>query len=463
MRKKCQAILVVAVFIVSGCMNQQGPEKSEERPSPQYYTLCVTPSLQDHTMSVEAEITLHIPEHCSEVTFCLNPEFSVSQVVDEQGAPLPFEREYDLVKVDISSLSGSTQKVALQYDGMVYRRVAEHTWDYVGEEGCWVRSDYNWYPVIPGAAEAGCHFWLWWHQDYWTKATVSVEIPESWMVISSGALISEELHGSTKVCTWQEDQPLLGLDFVAGEYDVTADSWNGKEITCCLTEHKEKAQEYISLSKEILTFFSEKFGEYPFDTFSIVELPGEYGYAQGKPSFTLMDSALLDAGEKDIVQALSEAIAYQWWGNTVAGYDLPSIVVLEAGFPHYAWLLFLREKYGEDEFCQVLNDYQKQVEEAFAAYGALPVTDDFVFIRGRSEEVREAVVIKTYLMIHALKEEVGEEAFFEALRAFISAHRGESVTMEYFKEEFEQLSGKDLGTFFEQYYYGTDIPDVACT
>jgi hypothetical protein len=35
--------------------------------------------------------------------------------------------------------------------------------------------------------------------------------------------------------------------------------------------------------------------------------------------------------------------------------------------------------------------------------------------------------------------------------------------MEYFKEEFEQLSGKDLGTFFEQYYYGTDIPDVACT
>ena len=73
------------------------------------------------------------------------------------------------------------------------------------------------------------------------------------------------------------------------------------------------------------------------------------------------------------------------------------------------------------------------------------------------------MVIKTYLMIHALKEEVGGEAFFEALRAFISAHRGESVTMEYFKEEFEQLSGKDLDMFFEQYYYGTDIPDVACT
>jgi len=48
------------------------------------------------------------------------------------------------------------------------------------------------------------------------------------------------------------------------------------------------------------------------------------------------------------------------------------------------------------------------------------------------------------------------------LKAFIAAHRGESVTVEVFKEEFEQLSGKDLDEFFEQYYYGADVPDVAC-
>jgi hypothetical protein len=71
------------------------------------------------------------------------------------------------------------------YEGMVYRRVFNVTWDYVSEEGCWARAEYNWYPVIPEFAEKGCHyftycmnnywagvelsnFWDYWHQSPWT-------------------------------------------------------------------------------------------------------------------------------------------------------------------------------------------------------------------------------------------------------------------------------------------------------
>ena len=475
MQKKCQAAVFVLVLVLSGCLTQN--RESTETPVVQYYTMEVHPSLEDHALLVTAEVTVEVPGGVDTVTFCLNPDFSIFEITDGQGNTLSFEEEYDVVTVEITPSQEKSKKTFIfQYEGMIYRRVLDVTWDYVGEDGCWVRSEYNWYPVIAEDAKMGCHFWeywyntywsgvtlssFWncWHQSYWAGVTLSVEVPVSWTVISSGELISEESHGDTKTYTWEEKQAIPSLNFIAGEYEVIRDSQNGTETTCYVTEHKEAVKEYMALSTEILDFYSDKFGEYSFDTFSIVELPGEYGYASGKPSFVLVDSAFFEKGEKDVVQALGGAIAYQWWGNVVSGEDNASLISLEVCLSNYVSLLFLREKYGEDVFREYITRYQDEAEETFAEYGGHSVTDSSAFVKGRGFQ-RNAVILKTILMFHALKEEVGEESFFDVLRTFATEHSGESVTMETLKEYFEELTGKDLDTFFEQYYYGTEIPDI---
>ncbi|MBU7028683.1 MAG: hypothetical protein HXS48_17240 [Theionarchaea archaeon] len=475
--KKIQAVMLLSVFVLSGCLTQH-KEEPKEKPVIQYYTIQVKPSLPEHTMAVKAEITVTIPANVEEMTFCLNPEFSISSVTDEHGNTLTFEKNYDVVIVDVPLLSEPTQKkITFQYEGQVYRRVLNVTWDYIGEEGLWVRSEYNWYPVVPKTAEMGCHFWeywynnywagvsvssFWncWHHTYWAGVTLSVEVPESWTVISSGELISEDVHNPTKTYTWQETQVIPSLNFVAGNYEVVKELWNGKEITCYVYEHKESAHKYIDLSKEILDFYSDKFGEYPFQQFSIVELPEHAEYSSGKPSFVMLGSSLFEKDEKEVAHALSEAIAYQWWGNAVLGYDTPSLLSLEVCLPSYVSLLFIKEQYGEDEFRNYLTGYRTEVEETFAEYGGASITDISAFIRGRGLKQRNAVILKTLLLFHALQEEVGEETFFEVLQTFLAEHREKSVTMETLKEEFEQSSGKDLDQFFEQYYYGSDIPDI---
>lgn len=475
MKKFLIGVFLVAL-VVSGCITQHKEEVKESAVA-QYYTLRVYPSLADHTMAVEAEVTVTVPADVEDIDFCLNPVFSLSSVTDEQGNAVAYEEEYDLITVKVPLSPEPVQRTfTFEYEGLIYRRVLNVTWDYVGEEGCWVRSEYNWYPVIPETGEMGCHFWeywynnywegvtvsnFWncWHQGYWAGATVSVDVPESWTVISSGTLITEDMHGNTKTCTWQEDQIIPSVNFVAGEYDTTEKVWNGKEITCYATEHTEYAHKYIGIAAEILNCYSEKFGEYPFQQFSIVELPGTEGYSSGKPSFVLMDSALFEEDEKEVVHALGAAIAYQWWGTAVAGYDPPSLISLEVCLPHYASLLFIREKYGEDVFYEYLIKYRQEIEETFAEYGSASITKESAFIRGRGFQ-RNAVIMKTVLMFHALREEVGEDQFFEGLQTFFAEHRGESVTTEDLKEEFEQLTGNNLDKFFEKYYYGTDIPDI---
>ena len=252
MRRKFQTLLVL-VLLASGCLTQQKEEKPAiDRPFIEYYTIIAKPSLPDHTMEVETEVLVNIPESTKRISFCLNPSFSLISITDEQGLVLTFERDYDVVTVDIPPLPESTQKkLTFTYEGMVYRRVLNVTWDYVSEEGCWVRAEYNWYPVIPETAEMGCHyftycmnnywagvelsnFWDYWHQSPWTGMKLSVEVPESWTVITSGTQISEEVKGNTKVCTWEESQPIPGINFVAGDYDTAKDSWKGIEITSYL-------------------------------------------------------------------------------------------------------------------------------------------------------------------------------------------------------------------------------------
>lgn len=480
MRSKFQILLVVLVLLAPGCLTQQ-EKPTINRPFIEYYTIYAKPSLADHTMEVETEVLINIPASTNEISFCLNPSFSLTTITDEEGTSVTFERDYDLVTVDIPPLPEFTQKkLTFTYEGMVYRRVLNVTWDYVSEEGCWVRAEYNWYPVIPEPAEKGCHyftycmnnywagvelsnFWDYWHQSPWTGMTLSVEVPESWTVITSGTQVSEEIDENTKVCTWEESQPIPSINFVAGDYDIVKDTWKGIEITSYLKEHKERAHEYIDLSKEMLDFFSEKCGEYLFSQLRIVELPGTYGYSQGNPSFVMLDSAALDSSGKDLAQALGGAIAYQWWGNAVNGYDMSAMISLDVCLSNYMSLLYLREMYGQDEFCSYLTECRSEVVEAFAEYGGSSVTYEFAFILSRGQERRNAVVLKTLLMFEALREDVGEEVFIETLRRFIADHKEESVTMETFKQEFEQLSGKDLDHFFEQYYYGIDIPYVMCS
>jgi hypothetical protein len=473
MSNKVQAAILVAALVVSGCIFQRPGES--ETPVVQYYTIYVSPSLQDHTMSVSADVMLQIPEAAEKIELCLNPEFSISSITDEQQNELTYEREYDVVTVALPP-SSTIKTLTFQYEGQVYRRITEVTWDYIGEEGCWVRAEYNWYPVIPKAAEMGCHFWEYWYNNYWTGATltefwnywhpsywagatISVDVPESWSVISTGTLTTETVHHSTqtKTCTWQEPQAVPGLTFVAGEYSIIRDT----DITVYLIDSVH-AQKCCDLTRKILDFYTEKFGEYPFEQLSIVELPRTDGYCQGKPSLIMLDSATLAQDEKTIAHAFGQAIACQWFGNTVSGYDTPSLISLEVCLSNYASLLFIQKEYGQEAFCSYLTSYRSEIEETFAEYGGASLTDESAFIRGRGRGQRNAVVLKTVLMFHALHEKVGDEHFFEALQNILADYRGKSITMVHLQEEFEQTTGESLDTFFQQYYYSIDIPDIAC-
>ncbi|MFW6090202.1 MAG: M1 family metallopeptidase, partial [Gemmatimonadota bacterium] len=61
-------------------------------------------------------------------------------------------------------------------------------------------------------------------------------------------------------------------------------------------------------------------------------------------------------------------------------------------------------------------------------------------------------------ILHMLREMLGDEAFFEAIRAYFEQHAGGSADTDDVRRAMEEASGEDLGWFFEQWAYAPGFP-----
>src|SRR5690606_15981046 len=63
-------------------------------------------------------------------------------------------------------------------------------------------------------------------------------------------------------------------------------------------------------------------------------------------------------------------------------------------------------------------------------------------------------------ILHMLRDHVGEEAFYKALNHFLNAHKFGTAEADQLRLSFEEITGKDMNWFFNQWYYGNGHPKL---
>ena len=61
-------------------------------------------------------------------------------------------------------------------------------------------------------------------------------------------------------------------------------------------------------------------------------------------------------------------------------------------------------------------------------------------------------------MLHMLRTQLGDDAFFRGLRSYYQAHKDATANSEDLRAALEKASGKDLKGFFARWVYGTGHP-----
>jgi aminopeptidase N len=288
-------------------------------------------------------------------------------------------------------------------------------------------------------------------------------VPAKWVTLSNGKLVSQKPNtGGTRTDYWKMDlQHAPYLFFIgAGEFSVVKDSWKGKEVHYYVDkEYEPVARKIFGNTPEMMTYFSKITGvEYPWNKYG--QLVG-HDYVSGAMENTTatihQESAQQDARElvdgNSWEGTIAHELFHQWFGDYVTTESWSNLTLNES-FANYSELLWDEYKYGKDK--AAATHYQAM--QGYFASGS--EKKDLVRFRYRDkEDMFDAVSYnKGGRILHMLRNFVGDSAFFKSLNLYLTTNKFKAAEAHQLRLAFEEVTGKDLNWFWNQWYFGSGHP-----
>ncbi|MEU8590014.1 M1 family metallopeptidase [Streptomyces sp. NPDC048664] len=283
------------------------------------------------------------------------------------------------------------------------------------------------------------------------KATYDIRItaPKGLTGVSNGRLVSTRDHGGQTVTHWRESRPMATYLATAtiGKFDVkTGRTPAGTPIYVAIDPVLANSNnvDVYAVTAEATDYWSKVFGPYPFEeTGAIVDDMPEAGFSlevQSKPAYSAVRN------ETTIVHEL----AHQWFGDSVSVEHWKDIWLNE-GFATYAQWLWAEHRgtaSAHDSF--------------LAAYNARPADNSFWQVKvadpQRDTMFASAVYNRGAMTLQALRERIGDTAFFRLLPAWTRLHRYGNANTAEFVRLAERISGQKLDDLFQKWIYTTGKP-----
>ena len=280
---------------------------------------------------------------------------------------------------------------------------------------------------------------------------VSVPIEPAYIVASNGLLSSTTINNNKKTYFWKERYPITTYLVSLAIYPYT--KWVDQYVSpissdTMLIEHYVFPDRYeasypnYSLTKDMLSFFSELFGEYPF-------ISEKYGHAD----FTWgggMEHQTLSSMGSFSQNLMVHELGHSWWGNLITCKTFNDIWLNE-GFARYCQALWAEHMYGKEAYFDFMNNHAYY--GAGTIYVENPSSNSQIFSAGLSYN-------KASWVLHMLRHKVGETMFFDILKSYASndSLSYNAASTSDFQKVCEDISGLDFEQFFQQWIYGEKYP-----
>ena len=280
---------------------------------------------------------------------------------------------------------------------------------------------------------------------------ISVPLEPAYIVASNGLLSSTTINNNKKTYFWKERYPITTYLVSLAIYPYT--KWVDQYVSpissdTMLIEHYVFPDRYeasypnYSLTKDMLSFFSELFGEYPF-------ISEKYGHAD----FTWgggMEHQTLSSMGSFSQNLMVHELGHSWWGNLITCKTFNDIWLNE-GFARYCQALWAEHRYGREAYFDFMNNHAYY--GAGTIYVENPSSNSQIFSAGLSYN-------KASWVLHMLRHKVGETMFFDILKSYASndSLSYNAASTSDFQKVCENISGLDFEQFFQQWIYGERYP-----
>jgi len=288
------------------------------------------------------------------------------------------------------------------------------------------------------------------------KATLKLTliVPAKLTAISNGDLISTKDLGEKQITVWEQKSaiPTYIFGFTIGPFRTIREKQRGVELHYLVTSFTDQETRKIFRdTPDMLEFFESHAGvRYADKTYSQVLAAG--GVEQEMSSFTAMNEAYgkgVLANERELWLAAHE-FAHQWWGNMVTCRDWNHFWLNE-GIATFMAAAYIEHRFGSAAYMREIESYRSNYEKVRAAgKDKSLVFPDWLH---PTREDRTLVYDKGAYIMHLLRAEMGEQAFWNGLRIYTRKFFGKSVVTSDFKTAMEEANGKSLDRFFDKWVY----------
>ncbi len=298
-----------------------------------------------------------------------------------------------------------------------------------------------------------------------TTEEIYMTVPAKYVTLSNGKLVSQKKNADgTRTDYWKMDLPHAPYLFFmgVGDYAVIKDSWKGKEVSYYVEkEYAPVARKIFGLTPEMIAFFSKITGvDYPWVKYSQITGTDYVSGAMENTTATLHSSVaqqdareLTDANKWEPVVA--HELFHQWFGDYVTTESWSNITLNES-FANFSEVLWYEYKYGkdagDDQNFTDMDGYLKSNSEK---------KDLVRFYYDNKEDVFDAVSYnKGGRILNMLRNLVGDAAFSKALNLYLTTNKFKSAEAAQLRLAFEEVTGRDLNWYWNQWYYGSGHPQL---
>ena len=295
-----------------------------------------------------------------------------------------------------------------------------------------------WYPV-PYDSRAPYRVLL------WASGRVRMTVPRAWRVVSTGGLLDSLVTDSTQAYTWGTTSPVGRFYYVAGPYLMHTRPYAGITLRYYDTD-TTGADAQLAIARRALDFYSRAFCPYRFEKLAFADPLRGQAFGGSVYSLNIMGLPGLETG-------IAHETSHQWWAFLVRHRSYEETWLSEA-FATYSEALYLEDTLGRasrdariDTFAdgylrRVPRNEDKPIIPTPYSYGGWML---IVYWKGA-------------WVLHMLRGVVGDSTFFNVMRTYATTYKDSSTTVAMYRNVAEQVSGRNLGWFFDEWLYHTGAP-----
>lgn len=379
--------------------------------------------------------------------------------VQVSGKAREFKRDTATIRIPLTAEDGAALRVMVAYhgepsDGLIIRETAERGWSAFGDN--WPNRARFWLPTVDHPSD---------------KATVSwtIDAPSALTIVGNGAQLSgaasqasgSVANGMTRT-RYQTTAPIPTYLMVIAAAKMnrtvlTASTGIGGLAQAVYTFPQETS--YVpgpfSEAGKIVEFFSKIAGPFAYEQLNHLQSATRFGGMENATAIFYSDNAFKNHSVG--TGLIAHETAHQWFGDAVTPRRWQDVWLSE-GFASYLAPLYVEHSAGDSAFRASMTTIRNQILAAPVVM-ARPVVDT-VGAATPNDLLNANSYQKGAFVLHMLRADVGDDAFFQGLRDYQRTYRNGTATTDNLRVTLEKAAGASLVPFFDQWLHRPGFPDI---